>query len=79
MRKWNEEKDGEMWDAVVAWFNSMEIAFPATPPTWVHKEDCGNPTFYHSSGLMAYVLGFKRGTDNRWVFTTVRVKRCEDD
>jgi len=29
--------------------------------------------------LMAYVLGFKRGTDNRWVFTTVRVKRCEDD
>lgn len=80
MRRFNEKRDGEMWAATLEWLASVGVTLPKNPPEWVHREgNDNNPTFYHACGLAAYVLGFKRSTDNQWVFTTVRLKRCEDD
>ena len=68
MRKFNEEKDGELWKAVVLWLDGMGLALmnAATHPSdrwpaWVHKEgSAGNPTFFCESGLSLHVLAFKR-------------------
>lgn len=80
MRRFNEEKDGELWNAVALWLDNIEVTLPAAKPSWVHKDhSAGNPTFHCESGLSVHVLAFKRALDDGWTITSVLFKDESDE
>lgn len=86
MRKFNEEKDGELWKAVVLWLDGLGLqmmnaaTLPQDNPAWVHKDHAaGNPTFHCESGLSLHVLAFKRALDDGWTITSVLIKDDNHD
>lgn len=78
MRQFNEDKDGELWDAVIEWLYRMGVKVPKERPLWVHKDSsAGNPTFFCAMNLSVYVLAFKR--KDEWTITSLMLKRCDDE